>query len=95
MYITPTISFTRGRAFKIISRKKNSRKINVGIYLIKHANETYIYVQGAPFKFTGFLRQVSPAYSKATDTCNTAMERDFYGLLVDIFLNFEKLSYEA
>ena len=45
---TPTISFTRGRAFKIISRKKNSRKINVGIYLIKHANETYMYVITKP-----------------------------------------------
>ena len=45
---TPTISFTRSRAFKIISRKKKSRKINVGIYLIKHANETYIYVITKP-----------------------------------------------
>ena len=45
---TPTISFTRGRAFKTILRKKNLHKINVGIYLIKHANETYIYVITKP-----------------------------------------------
>ena len=64
-------------------------------YLFRNYYFQNFKIQGAPFKFTGFLRQVSPAYNKATDTSNTAMERDFYGLLVDIFKNCEKLSYEA
>ena len=35
------------------------------------------------------------AYGKTTVTCNTAMERGFYGVFRDIFKNREKSFYEA
>jgi len=36
-----------------------------------------IDLQGSPFKFTHYLKQVSSAYSEATGTCNTGIEREF------------------
>ena len=41
-----------------------------------------------------FLKKFS-AYNEAAETCNTVMERKFYGLLWDVFKNCEKFSYEA
>ena len=41
------------------------------IYLFYH------YLHGPPFKLTGFLKQLSLVYSKATDSCNTVMEWKF------------------
>ena len=35
------------------------------------------------------------SYSVTIETCNTAMERKFCGLLGDVFKNCEKCSYEA
>ena len=47
-------------------------------------SELYILIwklldlHGPPFKLAGFLKQHSSAYSKATDSCNTVMEREFF-----------------
>ena len=38
---------------------------------------TYFILQGSPFKFTGYLKHVSSAYSETTETCNTGIERKF------------------
>ena len=38
-------------------------------------------IQGSPLKFTGFLEQISLFCSEATETCNTAKEREFSQLL--------------
>ena len=38
------------------------------------------YIQGSPFKFTDYLKQVSSAYTDATRTRNTSYERKFCNL---------------
>ena len=35
------------------------------------------HIHGPPFKFTGFLNQLFPAYSEAIESCNTGNEREF------------------
>ena len=54
-----------------------------------------MFLQGSPFKLTGYLKQVFSDYSETTETCDTAMEREFCGLSRDNFENCEKLPYEA
>ena len=41
-----------------------------------------------------FFKEFS-AYNDATETCNTALEREFCHLFEKIFKNCEKFSYEA
>ena len=41
------------------------------------------------------LSLISPVHNEATETCNTAMEREFCRLFIDIFKNCENLSYES
>ena len=35
------------------------------------------HIHGPPFKLAGFLKQLSPAFSEATDLCNMVIEREF------------------
>ena len=52
-------------------------------YLFKDEITEFCYsdllktVQGAPFKFTGFLKLLFSVNSEATDLCNTAIEQKF------------------
>ena len=55
----------------------------------------HLFLQGRQVQIIQFLKQVFSAYSDAAETCNTAMEREFYYLSEEVFRNYEKKSYEA
>ena len=52
-------------------------------------------VHGAQIKNAKYLEYYLGNNTGSTETCYTAMEREFDGLLEDFFKNCEKLSYKA
>ena len=49
-------------------------------------------LQGVIFKIPDFVDKEFSAYIEATDSCNTAMEREYFKLLEDSFKNCRKCS---
>ncbi len=43
------------------------------IFSVKNLSLINKILHGPPFKLAGFLKQISPAFSEATDSCNTGI----------------------
>ena len=54
-----------------------------------------LIIQGAYEKFLQNILDIFEAYKKSTETCNTAMEREFCWLFEDFFEVCEKSCHEA